>query len=235
VTEQGHLGENWGSCGKGNLYIANKVQECHARNNLTKDDWVFVCWSNYFREDAYTDKLGWHTPRHIFTQTQYSDGTVNGFGSAKYYAMRDLALIQSTKLSLQALGVNQYHFNILPMDGGDRSIDKIYNTYRACFDAPSMMSSLGLMLQDEETKKNRLRSYPPENLTDTMEEWHPLPQEHLEYVETYIQPKIDWLNTGVTESTKSFVDSWKNKIMSMSQPVNLGDTGWKSKRIAQWI
>lgn len=235
ATQQGFHGENWGSCGKGNLYIANKVQECHARNTLGKNDWVFVCWSNYFREDSHTDKLGWHTPRSVFQQTEYRDGTVNGFGSAKYYAMRDLALIQATQLSLQALGVNQYHFSILPMTGGDRGMNKVSSVYRTKFDGPAMMESLNLMLQDEETKRNRIRSFPPENPIDTLEEWHPLPWEHLDYIKKYIQPKVNWLNTNITESTEQFVDSWKNKILSMPEPVDLGATGWKTKKIDQWL
>ena len=235
AEQQGYLGENWGSCGKGNLYIANKVQECHARNTLGKDDWVFVCWSNYFREDSHTDKLGWHTPRFVFQQTQYKDGTVNGFGSAKYYAMRDQALVQSTRLSLQALGVNQYHFSILPMSGGDRGVDKVSAVYNLEFDGPSMMESLGLMLQDDDVKRNRIRSFPPENPIDTLEEWHPLPHEHLEYIEKYIQPKVNWLNTGVTENTKLFVDSWKNKLYTMPQPIDLGATGWSTKKNREWL
>jgi hypothetical protein len=235
AEQQGHTGENWGSCGKGNLYIANKVMECHARNQLGPNDYVFICWSNYFREDAYTDKRGWHTPRHIFTQTQYNDGTVNGFGSAKYYAMRDHALMQSTRLSLQALGVNQYNFSILPMSGGDQDIDTVCDVYRTVFDGPPMMESLDLMLQDEETKRNRIRSFPPENPVDTLEEWHPLPHEHLDYVEKYIQPKINWLNTGVTENTKQFVDNWKTKLFAMPQPIDLGATGWHTNKGKQWI
>ncbi len=235
VEQQGFYGENWGSCGKGNLYIANKVQECHARNTLGKDDWVFVCWSNYFREDSYTDKMGWHTPRYIFQQKEYRDGTVNGFGSAKYYAMRDLALIQSTKLSLQALGVNQYHFSILPMTGGDRGMDLVSELYNPKFDGPAMMECLNLMLQDKKTKKHRLKTHPPGNVSDSMEEWHPLPWEHLTYIERYISPKINWLNTGVKESTKEFVDSWKNKLLSMPQPIDLSATEWKSKIINQWL
>jgi len=235
VNQHNHSGENWGRCGRGNLYIANKVQECHARNKLNKDDWVFICWSNYFREDAHTDKLGWHTPGQVFKQTQYTDGTVNGFGSAKYYAMRDLALIQSTRLSLQALGVNQFHFSILPMSGGDKNISAVFDTFQPTFDGPAMMESLNLMLQDEDTKRNRLRSFPPENPIDTLAEWHPLPWEHLDYLEKYIKPRITWLNNGVTDSTKHFVDIWKNKILSMQQPVNLGATGWKQKNLNQWL
>ena len=235
AVQQGSYGENWGSCGKGNLYIANKVQECHARNTLGKDDWVFICWSNYFREDSHTDKLGWHTPKFIFQQTSYKDGTVNGFGSAKYYAMRDLALIQSTQLSLQALGVNQFHFSILPLLGGDNSINEVGNIYKLELQGPPMMEVLDLMLQDEKTKKNRLKSFPPCNVSDCMEEWHPLPWEHLEYIKKYIQPKVNWLNTSIAESTEKFVDSWKNKILSMPQPVDLGATGWKAKKINQWL
>lgn len=235
VEQRGYYGENWGSCGKGNLYIATKVMECHARNQLGPDDYVFICWSNYFREDVHTPKLGWHTPRHVFTQTQYNDGTVNGFGSSMYYAMRDLALIQSTQLSLKALGVQQYHFSILPLAGGDKGIDTVYNVYRTNLDGPPMMESLDLMLQDDDAKRNRLRSFPPENPVDVMEEWHPLPHEHLDYISKYIQPKVNWLNTGVTENTNVFVDNWKDKLFSMPQPVDLGATGWEMEEIKQWL
>lgn len=236
-AESNHwFGENWGSVGKGNLYIANKVQECHARNNLGPNDWVFICWTNYFREDTYTAKKGWHSPRFIFQQKEYYDGTVNGFGSAKYYAMRDLAQIQATKLSLKSLGVNQFHFNILPMSGGDANIDEVYNTYKLEFDGPAMMDSLNLTLQDAESKKHRLRSHPPESPSDIMEEWHPLPWEHLEYIKKHIQPKVKWLNTGVTESTEKFVESWKDKLLSMPDPIDLGKTEWLVKRkLNQWL
>jgi hypothetical protein len=149
--------------------------------------------------------------------------------------MRDQALIQSTRLSLQALGVNQYHFSILPISGGDRGIDKVSAVYNLDFDGPSMMESLNLMLQDEDIKRNRIRSFPPENPTDILEEWHPLPHEHLEYIEKYIQPKVNWLNTGVTENTKLFVDNWKNKLYTMPQPIDLGATGWSTKKNREWL
>ena len=121
------------------------------------------------------------------------------------------------------------------MIGGDRGMDKVSSVYKTNFDGPAMMESLGLMLQDEETKRNRIRSFPPENPIDTLEEWHPLPWEHLEYVKKYIQPKVKWLNTGVKKSTEQFVDSWKNKILSMPEPVDLGSTGWRVKKIDQWL
>lgn len=235
AAQLGHTGQNWGSCGRGNLYIANKVQECHARNQLGSNDWVLVCWSNYFREDVHTDKLGWHTPSQLFKQTQYNNGTVNGFGSAKYYAMRDHALIQSTQLSLRALGVNQYHFSILPMSSGDLNIDRVCSVYKNQFDGPAMMESLNLMLQDEEATRHRPRSFPPENPIDTLQEWHPLPHEHLEYIEKYIQPKVKWLNNGVTQKTKVFVDTWKTRLFAMQQPIDLGATGWRSKQFNQWL
>lgn len=236
AKQQQSSGENWGSVGKSNLYIANKVQECHARNKLGANDWVFICWTNYFREDTYTAKRGWHTPRFIFQQTEYHDGTVNGFGSAKYYAMRDLAQIQATRLSLQALGVNQFHFNILPMQGGDLAIDEVFNVYNLKFDAPPMMESLNLLVQDDEAKKHRIRSHPPEDSSDVMEEWHPLPWEHLAYIKKHIQPKVNWLNTEVTDSTETFVDSWKNKLLSMPDPVDLGKTGWITKHHSKhWL
>ena len=66
AEQQGYLGENWGSCGKGNLYIANKIQECHARNTLGKEDLVFLILSNYFKKDSNKDKIGWSYSRFCF-------------------------------------------------------------------------------------------------------------------------------------------------------------------------
>lgn len=236
AKQRNHFGENWGSCGKGNLYISIKIQECHARNNLGKDDWVFVCWSNYFREDVYSKKRGWHTPDFLFRQSEYKNGTANGFGSIKYYAIRDLSLIQSTSLSLKALGVNQFHFSILPMTGGDREINEVNSVYLPQFDAPPMMESLDLMLQEEDAKKNRIRTFPPENPSDSMEEWHPLPCEHLDYVKKYLSPKVNWLNNGITESTEKFIDLWEHKIRSMPEPIDLEKLGWEIDKIStQWI
>ena len=39
--------ENWGFPGLGNRAIAERVAECHIKNNITKDDTVLVQWSTH--------------------------------------------------------------------------------------------------------------------------------------------------------------------------------------------
>jgi hypothetical protein len=227
---KGHSGENWGAMGRGNLYIYLKIQECHARNNLGADDWVFVCWSNFYREDAYTHRLGWHTPHSVFRQTEYRDGTVNGFGSSEYYMMRDLALIQGTQLSLQALGVNQLHWSILPIhDQGN--ISKTYSN--VMFNAPDMMTDLDLVIQDDAKKATRIKTYPPGETNNVLEEWHPLPAEHRDFLERHVAKQISWLN-NISEKTHQLADHWHKKLETLSQPVDLNKTGWCKRRLKEW-
>lgn len=230
AEQLGYSGNNWGSIGKGNLYIASKIQECHARNTLGPNDWVFVCWSSFYREDSYDPKKGWGTPKYVFQRTSYNDGTVNGFASREHYFIRDLSLVQSTQLALKALGVNQLHWSILPLLGDDK-YSKIYSNLK--FDAPDMMSALGLVVQDDTKKSTRIKTHPPGDPNDVLEEWHPLPLEHYNFLDSFIINKVSWINT-LSKETKDLATSWHNKLFLMPQPADLGKTGWKKRTVNEW-
>ena len=67
--------ENWGVSGGGNVCIANRVLECHIKNNITPEDTVVVQWSTHLRNDFHTFKYppyghdkeaGWKTKGSIF-------------------------------------------------------------------------------------------------------------------------------------------------------------------------
>lgn len=45
--------ENWGIPGIGNRGIAERIAECHAKNNFTECDTVIVQWSSHVRHDWY--------------------------------------------------------------------------------------------------------------------------------------------------------------------------------------
>lgn len=47
--------ENWGTPSIGNRGISEKIAECHAKNNFSKNDTVIVQWSSHTRFDWYKD------------------------------------------------------------------------------------------------------------------------------------------------------------------------------------
>jgi hypothetical protein len=70
--------ENWALPGIGCRAIAERIAECHAKNNFTKDDIVIVQWSTHLRHDYHTsldvhfepgmNNMGWKTAGSIFNE-----------------------------------------------------------------------------------------------------------------------------------------------------------------------
>lgn len=62
--------ENWAWPGLGNRAIAERIAECHARNNFNENDTVVVQWSSHVRHDWFRtddpDARGWQTKGSIF-------------------------------------------------------------------------------------------------------------------------------------------------------------------------
>jgi len=117
--------ENWGFPGLGNRAIAQRVAECHARNNFTKDDVVLVQWSTNTRNDWHTfksahfdqsrgdpirntDNTGWKTKGSIFNYMNreicYSDNWINTFWDEDSYFMHGQNNIILTQGLLESIG-----------------------------------------------------------------------------------------------------------------------------------
>ena len=112
--------ENWGFPGLGNRAIAERVAECHAKNNITKDDIVLVQWTSHVRNDFHTfqeieyskdkfihgwfrptNKIGWKTQGNIFSSgnldINYNPKWINTFWdeySYFMYSMNEILLTQ---------------------------------------------------------------------------------------------------------------------------------------------
>lgn len=66
--------QNWGHPGLGNRAIAERVAECHMRNNINENDMVVVQWSGHLRHDFLKfskDNYGsfWQTRGAVFADT----------------------------------------------------------------------------------------------------------------------------------------------------------------------
>jgi hypothetical protein len=108
--------ENWGVPGIGNIAIANRVTECHVKNNFTADDIIVVQWSSHIRNDYHLFRkppegrdvlMGWKTKGSIFNYLNeeiYDNKWIDNFFDEPSYVMLSLNAIHSTQLFLESTG-----------------------------------------------------------------------------------------------------------------------------------
>jgi hypothetical protein len=127
--------ENWAFPGLGNRAIAERVAECHARNNFTKDDIVIVQWSTHIRNDWHkfeimnfdpnsflhiwfrkNNQIGWKTQGSIFNpnnrQYIYNDNWIKTFWDEHSYFMYSLNDISLTQGLLESTDCKWYMTSI---------------------------------------------------------------------------------------------------------------------------
>lgn len=93
---------NFGQCGGGNLFIAERIVAANQKFRFTDTDLIMVMWSTHSREDRYRDN-GWITPGNIFSQDIISQEFVKEWACIKGYIVRDLALMTAIKHMLAGL------------------------------------------------------------------------------------------------------------------------------------
>jgi hypothetical protein len=231
----GYRGENWGLCGAGNQLIHTKVMECHAKNKLGPDDWVFICFVPFFRESWFTEERGWYCPGRL------QDNTVNNhrFKNIKYiinpshYAMRDCAAISAIILSLKSLGVNFKFWFDHTLYEPDQTLakskkfnfDVVLDTYKDLI-KPTCPPLPGIVY----------RKYKFDSVWDGLSaqpEIHPTPLEYLNYIQENLVSTVPWLNDGIHPQTLEFTNLWESKVRK-SDTIYLKDLGWKVSQTTQW-
>lgn len=231
---RGFEGYNFGQSGAGNLFINLRIWEANAKFKFTKDDYVFVCWSGFNREDRWVSTKGWITPGNLGHQNSYDKNFIENYHDVRFSAMRDCALISSTQLALKELGVSAIHFSMAPLMQNNEflafhtfkeQID-IIETYDIKLDLISMMEHIGTMHQSPEMVHTRIKiKY---RGLDPMPEWHPLPAEHLSYVNEHLLDKISWLDK-ISDQGLEMVDQWTKKLYTY-KVVPIDTLGWESKK-----
>ena len=130
--------ENWGFPGFGNRAIAERVAECHAKNNFTKDDTVLVQWTSHTRNDFHTfkeieyakdqfvhgwfrptNKIGWKTQGNIFgtgnLERNYDRKWIDNFWDEYSYFMYSMNEILLTQGLLDSTNCKWRMFTISDM------------------------------------------------------------------------------------------------------------------------
>jgi hypothetical protein len=103
--------ENWALPGIGNRAIAERLAECHARNNITEHDTVIVQWSSHIRHDWYKEYFnkeenaidGWavhHTSEHYVKHKK----NIDALFSEKGYVLHTLNMITLAQALLTSTG-----------------------------------------------------------------------------------------------------------------------------------
>ena len=117
---------NFARSGSGNLLIANSVVEANVTWKFTEKDLVMVMWSSPQREDRYKNGR-WVSTGNIYNQDVMDESFVTEWADERFYLIRDLALIESTRSYLDNLPCD---FEMLSMvDFSDDSNPDIINLY----------------------------------------------------------------------------------------------------------
>jgi len=223
---------NLGKIGAGNSYIFGAVNEADFLYNFGESDTVAICWANFLREDRFHSGLGWHCPGNVLHHLQHNPLYLNNFqyrsdqewADIVHCFLRDIALIRSCRAFLKSKGVRTVFFSVYDIYNdpafGDLQCKEIQGLlgrvpaiedlvtitkkYGAdLFDVPAVNSSI--TYDESEKRFYHLQQGQP------VKEDHPLPLEHLYYVEKYI---AQFLNVTVDCSTSDWTGTWQNRLIS---------------------
>lgn len=114
--------ENWGLCGAGNSLIFYSLVECHQQNKITKDDDVYIMWTNTSREDRYV-KDRWLAAGNVYwtAGNALPPDYILNFTCERGYLIRDLATITAAHHLLDHIGCKYTFFSMVPFSETNES------------------------------------------------------------------------------------------------------------------
>jgi hypothetical protein len=202
---------NYGLGGSSNVLLYLSFMEVHQKYQITSDDLVIFTWTNCAREDRYLDGR-WHTPGNIYTTGFYDAEYVKKYADLRGYFLRDMGIIQGTKLILDSLKVDHHFHCMVPLqtvnqytDKAMRNIKDIESRYAdvLAFIKPSYHE----VIFDFDWLKRQPRPSVWYN-NDFHIDPHPTPDEHLEYI-LKIHP-----GTVFKQSTVEYANEYTKRILA---------------------
>lgn len=207
--------ENWGLRAAGNQYIANSIIEASVRHNITTDDTVIVMWSSCFREDRYTDE--WKVGGNLYMNNRqfYTDEFITKYVTPRGCFIRDLATIHMIDKYLSYTGCKYEMLamtdlsDFLTRDRGllyeagsvKRRLSKLFNKSKIKNNPDEVNDVVALYQSTLEKIKPDFIKTIFDNKFPNREDWHPLPSEHLQYLETVLP------NYNISNETRIWVES----------------------------
>ena len=214
-------GWNCGHIGSSNQLSANRIWETFIKTDLTEDDIIVINWTNYFREDRYHTKTGWHTPGNVFNNLSQKSFTLNNYNyntdvdwaDLEHFLYRDCNIITSTLQGLEHTKAkvistcinNPYTDTLLLEQEKLRNLMKSYKKYLT----PQVKTiSEHCYYPGIEQDKTRLQY---NNNGNWIIEDHPLPKEHLSYATEVLGPE---LKINISHNTSDWIYEADKKLRS---------------------
>lgn len=171
---------NYGQYGAGNEFIFNAVMETDQYHKFNDNDVVIIQWSSINRDDIYKNN-NWITSGNCVNL--YSEDDFEKFFDLKGFLIRDIAMIKATKLLLEYKNCEHYFISMNNFELTNSFLTDIYNIYKDIFDS---------MFPSFETILGKFSNIRPKTLIDvTVEDYHPLPSEHLKYLKNTLSKFFD--------------------------------------------
>ena len=219
--------ENWGLCGAGNLYISSSVAEASVLHNFDKDDTIMVMWTNMMREDRYLNKESkWCTPGNIYTQSEYPKDFVKNFVTVRGCYIRDLTQMYLTSKLLDNIGCKYEFMSMIDLVNPDQYnnsnvFDDIHDVLEFYKDIVNKFKpSVHKVIFNNDWQSRLI----PESGEKFRIDSHPVPSEHLEYLDA-VFPDLN-----ISESTREWVKLIDTKARTLATPkkINTVDpfNGW---------
>lgn len=129
--------ENWGWAGLGNRAIAERLAECHARNNFTPNDTIIIQWSTHLRFDwyntiPYTGFPGWQTNGNVYStpnQHIFNRNIVEKLCSEDALIMHTLNNILLTANFLDSIGCKWFFTSLSDIRNLGEDLDSYSKRY----------------------------------------------------------------------------------------------------------
>jgi hypothetical protein len=199
----------YAKCGAGNFYIYQAVVEAIITHKITENDLVMVMFSNVTREDRYTKSDGWITPGNLFHQNFYDEKFMKRFFCEKGYLMRDLTLVEGVDRILSTTGADYSLMSMIHLDSYSSDHTKMENVndvlqiYQSTLNKikPSVFEIIFNNNWNNRPLRPKYTCHWADGLyTDN----HPIPTEHLEYLQKMF-PKTEFSDNTINQ-TKIWTD-----------------------------
>ena len=231
---------NLAMCGAGNEFVFHRLTEAHARHNITKDDLVIICWSNFAREDRYMQGK-WRMSGNIFTQRRYSQHWVKKYFDLRGSLLKTSSVIAGATHLLDTTNCDYVYTSMVPMNQIDQNdiiftgldyqdIFSVYNQYYKKIKTSMTENLYGTLLSCWNPVPAVVKL---ESGNNTIVDHHPTPSQHLDYVRNIILPNLK-NNIKISDSTVEWVDTWQAKVLSKPY-FNAYKDGWTPEyRYNKW-
>lgn len=238
ILLQEYEGFNCGEIGCSNQLITQRILETHLKYNFTSKDLIIINWANFFREDRYHYHSGWHCAGNVFHNLHNKSFVLNNYSYTSdqqwadihYFLYRDFTSLKYANELLRGIGVNyiQTHTGKFFEDPEFLKIPdvrKLLDFYKS-----------SIVYDLDSVSEFNYNTYNPDtrpkctiNGKDYFIEDHPLPNEHLKWLEELLLPKY---GLSVSNKTKKWCNDWDDRI-SKTAYIKY-PTDWSAKT-PEWI